>query len=43
MPNAPTTPSSVGAILLSRDGALLLNELRQLRLERQSRRRNSNR
>jgi hypothetical protein len=36
MPNAPTTPSNVGAILLSKEELLLLNESRQLILERQS-------
>ncbi len=34
MPNAPTTPSIVGAILLSREKSLLLNESRQLSLEK---------
>ncbi len=33
MPNAPTTPSNVGAILLSKEGSLLLNESRQFSLE----------
>jgi len=40
MPNAPTTLSNVGAILLSREALLLFNESRQLSLERQSRGRN---
>jgi hypothetical protein len=43
MPNAPTTPSNVGAILLSREVSLLLNESRQLSLERQSQGRNCRR
>jgi len=34
MPNAPTIPSNVGAIFLSREKSLLLNESRQLSLER---------
>jgi hypothetical protein len=41
MPNAPTTPSNVGAILLSREESLLLNESRQFNLEMQSQKRNS--
>jgi hypothetical protein len=41
MPNAPTTPNNVGAILLSKEELLLLNESRQLNLERQSRGKNS--
>jgi hypothetical protein len=40
MPNAPTTPSNVGAILLSREESLILNESRQFSLERQSQGRN---
>jgi hypothetical protein len=36
MPNAPSTPSNVGVILLSREESLLFNESRQLRFERQS-------
>jgi hypothetical protein len=43
MPNAPTTPNNVGAIFLSREESLLLNESRQLSLERQSQVRNSKR
>jgi hypothetical protein len=35
MPNAPTIPSNVGAILLFWEESLLFNELRQLNLERQ--------
>ncbi len=35
MLNAPTTPSNVGAILLSKEESLLLNESRQFSLERQ--------
>jgi hypothetical protein len=37
MPNAPTPtiPSNVGAILLSREESLFLNESRQLNLKRQ--------
>jgi hypothetical protein len=34
MPNAPTTPNNVGAILVSREESLLLNESHQLNLER---------
>jgi hypothetical protein len=34
MPNTPTTPSNVGAILLSREESLLLNESKQFNLER---------
>jgi hypothetical protein len=34
MPNAPTTPNNVGAILLSREESLLLHESRQLNLEK---------
>jgi hypothetical protein len=41
MPNAPTTPSNVGAIFLFREETLLFNESRQLSLERQSQGRNS--
>ncbi len=33
MPNAPTTPNNVGAILLSKENSLLLNESRQFSLE----------
>jgi hypothetical protein len=40
MPNAPTIPSNVGAILLSREESLLFYESRQFNLERQSKRRN---
>jgi hypothetical protein len=40
MPNAPTIPSKVGAIFLSREESLLLNELMQLSLERQFQGRN---
>jgi hypothetical protein len=29
MPNAPTTPSNVGAIFFYREESLLLNELKQ--------------
>ncbi len=36
MPNAPTTPSNVGAIFLFREELLLLNESKQLSLEIQS-------
>ncbi len=36
MPNAPTTLSNVGAILLSTEESLLFNESKQLSLERQS-------
>jgi hypothetical protein len=32
MPNAPTTPSNVGAIFLSKEESLLLNESRQFSL-----------
>ncbi len=41
MPNAPTTPSNGGVIFLSREESLLLNESRQLSLEKQSQGRNS--
>jgi hypothetical protein len=41
MPNAPTTPSNVGAILLSREKSLLINESRKFSLEKQSQGRNS--
>jgi hypothetical protein len=34
MPNAPTTPSNVDVIFLSREESLILNELRQFNLER---------
>ncbi len=37
MPNAPTIPSNVGAIFLFKEESLLLNESKQLNLERQSR------
>jgi hypothetical protein len=40
MPNAPTTPSNVGAIRLSREESLLLNKSKQLNLEKQSQGRN---
>ncbi len=40
MPNAPTIPNNVGAILLSREEALLFNESKQLNLEKQSQGRN---
>jgi hypothetical protein len=40
MPNTPTIPSNVGAIPLSREESLLLNESKQLNLERQSQGRN---
>jgi len=40
MPNAPTIPNNVGAIFLSREKSLLVNELMQLSLERQSQGRN---
>jgi hypothetical protein len=40
MPNAPTTPSNVGAILLYGEQSLLFNESKQLSLERQSQGRN---
>jgi hypothetical protein len=33
MPNAPTIPSNVGAIFLSREESLLLNKLMQLSLK----------
>ncbi len=33
MPNAPTTPNNVGAIFLSKEESLLLNELRQFSLK----------
>jgi hypothetical protein len=36
MPNAPTTLSNVGAILLFSEESLLFNESRQLSLEKQS-------
>jgi len=41
MPNAPTTPSTVGAILFSRGESLLFNESKQLNFERQSQGKNS--
>jgi hypothetical protein len=41
MSNAPTIPSNVGAILLSWEESLLLNESMQLNLERQFQGRNS--
>jgi hypothetical protein len=34
MPNAPTTPSNVDAILLSKEESLLFDESKQLSLER---------
>jgi len=34
MPNAPTTPSNVGAIFLCREESLLLNESKQFSLEK---------
>jgi hypothetical protein len=40
MPNAPTTLSNVGAILFSTYESLLLNDSKQLSLERQSQGRN---
>jgi hypothetical protein len=40
MPNAPTTPNNVGAILLSKEESLLLNESKQFNLKRQSQGRN---
>ncbi len=40
MPNAPTIPSNVGAILLSKEESLLLNESRQFNFKRQSQGRN---
>jgi hypothetical protein len=43
MPNAPTTPSNVGAILFSREESLLFNESKQLNFERQSQGKNSRR
>ncbi len=43
MPNAPTIPSNVGVILLSREKSLLFNEPRQLSFERQSQGRKSRR
>jgi len=36
MPNAPTTPSNVGAIFLFREESLLLNESKQHNLEKKS-------
>jgi hypothetical protein len=36
MPNAPTIPNNVGAILLSRKESLVFNESRQHSFERQS-------
>ncbi len=36
MPNAPTIPNNVVAILLSREKSVLLNESKQLNLEKQS-------
>jgi len=36
MLNAPTIPSNVGAIFLSKEESLLLNESKQFCLERQS-------
>jgi hypothetical protein len=43
MPNTLTTPSNVGAIFLSREESLLLNESKQLSFEKQSQGRNSRR
>jgi hypothetical protein len=43
MLNASTTPSNVDAILLCRKESLLLNELRQFNLEKQSQGRDSRR
>jgi len=40
---APIIPSNVGVIFFSREESLLLNESRQLNLERQSQGRNSRR
>ncbi len=40
MPNAPTTPSNVDVILVFWEESLLLNESKQLSLERQSQGRN---
>jgi len=40
MPNAPTTPTNVGAILLFKEKSLFFNESKQLNLERQSQGRN---
>ncbi len=40
MPYAPPAPSNVHAIFLSKEESLLLNESRQLNLERQSQGRN---
>jgi hypothetical protein len=37
MPNAPTIPSNVGAILFSKENSLLLNESKQFSLETISR------
>jgi hypothetical protein len=36
MPNAPTIPTNVGVILLSREKSLIFNESKQLNLEKQS-------
>jgi hypothetical protein len=41
MPNTLTIPNNVGETFLSREESLLLNELMQLSLERQSQGRNS--
>jgi hypothetical protein len=41
MPNAPTTPSNVGAMLFFWEESLLLNESMQVSLQRQSQGRNS--
>ncbi len=41
MPNAPTIPSNVGAILLFKEGSLLLNESKQFSLEKQFQGKNS--
>jgi hypothetical protein len=40
MPNAPTTPSNVGAILLSKEESLLLNKSKQFNFKRQFQGRN---
>jgi len=41
MPNAPTTPSNVGAMLFFWEESLLLKESMQVNLQRQSKGRNS--
>jgi len=43
MPNAPTNPSNVGAIFLSREESLLFNESMQVSVERQTQGVNSRR